>query len=232
MKTLKKCSEKYCFLRYFSEQCRETIMLAIFLIMQLNWMRFLPDLNKAVMETLYFCFLRYFSERCRETIMLAISLIMQSELNAIPSCSFFLKLFWYCFRVHSIVQQRHCVFGCIECSWSAACDYCIRLRYLWRRRSWQSSPSWTSFFFFIFFYYRSICIIDDGSSRGRTRNARFRARRTDQLALQHIDWDGTFIAIALESLIYIFSKQLFACGFFSQNVSKSRDRNFVIKAIG
>ena len=30
------------------------------------------DLNKAVMETLYFCFLRYFSERCRETIMLAI----------------------------------------------------------------------------------------------------------------------------------------------------------------
>ena len=43
------------------------------------------DLNKAVMETLYFCFLRYFSERCRETIMLAIFLIMQSELNAIPS---------------------------------------------------------------------------------------------------------------------------------------------------
>ena len=30
-----------------------------------------------------------------------------------------------------------------------------------------------------FFYYRSICIIDDGASRGRTRNARFRARRTD-----------------------------------------------------
>ena len=43
------------------------------------------DLNKAVMETLYFCFLRYFSERCRETIMLAIFLIMQSELNAFPS---------------------------------------------------------------------------------------------------------------------------------------------------
>ena len=43
------------------------------------------DLNKAVMETLYFCFLRYFSERCQETIMLAIFLIMQSELNAIPS---------------------------------------------------------------------------------------------------------------------------------------------------
>ena len=43
------------------------------------------DLNKAVMETLYFCFLRYFSERCRETIMLDIFLIMQSELNAIPS---------------------------------------------------------------------------------------------------------------------------------------------------
>ena len=43
------------------------------------------DLNKAIIETLYFCFLRYFSERCRETIMLAIFLIMQSELNAIPS---------------------------------------------------------------------------------------------------------------------------------------------------
>ena len=43
------------------------------------------DLNKAVMETLYFCFLRYFSERCRETIILAIFLIVQSEFNAIPS---------------------------------------------------------------------------------------------------------------------------------------------------
>ena len=30
-----------------------------------------------------------------------------------------------------------------------------------------------------FFYYRSICIIDDGASRRRTRNTRFRARRAD-----------------------------------------------------
>ena len=32
---------------------------------------------------------------------------------------------------------------------------------------------------FIFFYKRSICIIDNGVSRRRTRNARFRARRAD-----------------------------------------------------
>ena len=32
---------------------------------------------------------------------------------------------------------------------------------------------------FLFFYYRSICIIDNGASRRRTRNARFRARRAD-----------------------------------------------------
>ena len=33
--------------------------------------------------------------------------------------------------------------------------------------------------FDLFFYYRSICIIDSGASRRRTRNARFRARRAD-----------------------------------------------------
>ena len=32
-------------------------------------------------------------------------------------------------------------------------------------------------FFFNFFYYRSICIMDNDSSRRRTRNACFRARR-------------------------------------------------------
>ena len=31
----------------------------------------------------------------------------------------------------------------------------------------------------LFFFYRSICIIDDGASRRRTRNTRFRARRAD-----------------------------------------------------
>ena len=31
----------------------------------------------------------------------------------------------------------------------------------------------------LFFYYRSICIIDDGASRRRTRISRFRARRAD-----------------------------------------------------
>ena len=36
------------------------------------------------------------------------------------------------------------------------------------------------FFFFFYFYYRSICIIDNGASRHRTRNARFRARRAKQ----------------------------------------------------
>ena len=30
-----------------------------------------------------------------------------------------------------------------------------------------------------FFYYKSICIIDNGASRHRTRNARFRVRRAD-----------------------------------------------------
>ena len=34
-------------------------------------------------------------------------------------------------------------------------------------------------FFILFFYYRSICIIDNGASKHRTRNARFRARRAD-----------------------------------------------------
>ena len=32
---------------------------------------------------------------------------------------------------------------------------------------------------FFLFFYRSICIIDDGASRRRTRNTRFRARRAD-----------------------------------------------------
>ena len=36
-----------------------------------------------------------------------------------------------------------------------------------------------SFLFIFFFYYRSICIIDDGASRRRTRISRFRARRAD-----------------------------------------------------
>ena len=35
------------------------------------------------------------------------------------------------------------------------------------------------FFFFFFFNYRIICIIDNGASRRRTRNARFRVRRAD-----------------------------------------------------
>ena len=35
------------------------------------------------------------------------------------------------------------------------------------------------FFYFFLFYYRSICIIDNGASRRRTRNARFRAGRAD-----------------------------------------------------
>ena len=30
-----------------------------------------------------------------------------------------------------------------------------------------------------FYFYRSICIIDIGASKHRTRNARFRARRAD-----------------------------------------------------
>ena len=34
-------------------------------------------------------------------------------------------------------------------------------------------------FFFFFFYYIGIRIIDNGGSRRRTRNARFRARRAD-----------------------------------------------------
>ena len=40
-----------------------------------------------------------------------------------------------------------------------------------------------SWLFFFYFYYRGICIIDNGASRRRTRNARFRARRADQLLL-------------------------------------------------
>ena len=35
------------------------------------------------------------------------------------------------------------------------------------------------FICFIFFFCRSICIIDDGASRRRARNTRFRARRAD-----------------------------------------------------
>ena len=35
------------------------------------------------------------------------------------------------------------------------------------------------FVFFFLFYYRSICIIDNGASRRRTRNTRYRARRAD-----------------------------------------------------
>ena len=35
------------------------------------------------------------------------------------------------------------------------------------------------FLLFILFYKRSICIIDNGANRRRTRNARFRARRAD-----------------------------------------------------
>ena len=31
----------------------------------------------------------------------------------------------------------------------------------------------------LIFYYRSICIIDNGASRHRTQNARFRVRRAD-----------------------------------------------------
>ena len=34
-------------------------------------------------------------------------------------------------------------------------------------------------FLLLYFYYRIICIIDNGASRYRTRNARFRARRAD-----------------------------------------------------
>ena len=34
-------------------------------------------------------------------------------------------------------------------------------------------------YLFYFFYKRSICIIDNGVNRRRTRNARFRARRAD-----------------------------------------------------
>ena len=41
--------------------------------------------------------------------------------------------------------------------------------------------------FLIFFYYRSICIIDSGASRRRTRNARFRARRADHSTCQKLD---------------------------------------------
>ena len=58
------------------------------------------------------------------------------------------------------------------------------------------------FYFFIFiylffFYYRSICIIDDGASRGRTRNARFRARRTEMMASAG---DFLFIYMKLKNL--------------------------------
>ena len=51
--------------------------------------------------------------------------------------------------------------------------------------------------YYYFFYYRSICIIDDGASRGRTRNARFRARRTDHSTtsvanlLRDLWWDAS-----------------------------------------
>ena len=43
-----------------------------------------------------------------------------------------------------------------------------------------------SCFFFIFFYYTSTCIIDDGASRCRTRNARFRTRRADHLTITNL----------------------------------------------
>ena len=38
-------------------------------------------------------------------------------------------------------------------------------------------PKKDLFFYFFIFFYRSICIIDNGASRHRTRNARFRARK-------------------------------------------------------
>ena len=50
------------------------------------------------------------------------------------------------------------------------------------------------FFVFIYFvcYYRGICFIDNGTSRRRTRNARFRARRADHLTTSMYKFNCSF----------------------------------------
>ena len=49
-------------------------------------------------------------------------------------------------------------------------------------------------YLFYFFYYRSICIIDSGASRRRTRNARFQARRADHstTSMCHLETEKVF----------------------------------------
>ena len=87
-------------------------------------------------------------------------------------------------------------------------------------RRWMSNPSFNIIAIrdSVTFYYRSICIIDNGASRRRTRNACFRARRADHLhaVMFNVMFDVLCDYTRLKNLFIIRNKSLKKTGFVEQ----------------